>query len=587
MKVDKVVAYRERTERLARLNPPSWFASGAGADRKAAAAWMVRNDIDGNDVRSAAFTAFVAMTALSIALAILLWMVLPIEQMAFACLALLMLPALAPTSLLSFARQRVLEEERAILRDSPSVIGMLSMSINVRPSLEGAVSTAAQGDGLLNHRLRASWWEAMSGRAASLEHAVMDLASSVGEMNEGFRQALVLTIASTKQGTRAGIDRLLDRANWLVLEGVREKGDRYVASLSVPTMVLFAFGVLLPVMLFSLMPLLSVSTGTGPAGFAPPPLSVPVVALLMLVIFPACTFAYAQGILRRHPFGTTPDRNAIMPSDLMVVTSLVVVAMTIIIVWPELGAVPALLLLAYGTSAWFILRLHRWSEEESKRPRAERELVLALFLIGNHLASGGSFETALTELARGKEGMARELCHRLLHQVRCDRERVSKIVEEDALLLSVSPTLRQAFSTVVQCGMVDPRAATRTALNLAQYLSDLQATESKVRERLQGVVDMMSYTASFFAPIVLAVSASLFQVVSVLTGSGEGQEGLMLIGGIYTLELCAVVTYFNHMMVGKNDPRGAVYRFARKAPVAISVYVVTFLVAQQGLVMIA
>ncbi len=587
MKADKVAVFRDRVRRLARLRPPSWFASGGRPDQQSTLAWMGRNDIDENDLRSAAFTALVILAALSLVLAVVLGMMLPLDQLAFACLALVTLPALAPTSLLSFPRQRVLDEQRAILRDSPSVIGTLSMSINVRPSLEGAVSMAARGDGLLNHRLRASWWESMSGRAVSLESAVMDLASSVGELNEGLRQALVLTIASTKQGTRAGIDRLLDRANWLVLEGVREKGDRYVSSLSVPTMVLFAFGVLLPVMLFSLMPLLSVSAGTGPAGLAPPPMSIPVVGLLMLVIFPACTFAYAQGILRRHPLGVNSTGNALFASDLLVVGILVAVAIALPFLWTDLGVVPALLLLAYGVSAWFILRLHRWNEEERKRPRAERELVLALFLIGNHLASGGSFETALTALAQGKEGTSRDLCRRLLHLVRCDRERVPKMVEEDALLLSVSPTLRQAFSTVVECALVDPRAATRTALNLAQYLSDLQSTESKVRERLQGVVDMMSYTATFFAPIVLAVTASLFQVVSVLTGSGEGQEGLMLIGGIYTLELCAVVTYFNHMMIGGTDPRGAVYRFARRAPIAISVYVVTFMVAQEGLTMIA
>ncbi len=56
-----------------------------------------------------------------------------------------MLPFIACSSILSFAKQRAQEEERAILRDSPSIIGVLSMSINVRPSLEGAVSAAASG----------------------------------------------------------------------------------------------------------------------------------------------------------------------------------------------------------------------------------------------------------------------------------------------------------------------------------------------------------------------------------------------------------------------------------------------------------
>ncbi len=83
------------------------------------------------------------------------------------------------------------------------------------------------------------------------------------------------------------------------------------------------------------------------------------------------------------------------------------------------------------------------------------------------------------------------------------------------------------------------------------------------------------------------MTASLFQVVSAVTGSDQGYDGLMLIGGLYALELCAVVTYFNHMMIGGADPRGAVYQFAKRAPVAVTTYAVAFLVAAEGLTTIA
>ena len=53
---------------------------------------------------------------------------------------------------------------------------------------------------------------------------------------------------------------LLDKANSLVIEGVKDRVERYVASLSLPTMVFFAFGILLPVMMFSLVPLLTLGS---------------------------------------------------------------------------------------------------------------------------------------------------------------------------------------------------------------------------------------------------------------------------------------------------------------------------------------
>jgi hypothetical protein len=310
-----------------------------------------------------------------------------------------------------------------------------------------------------------------------------------------------------------------------------------------------------------------------------------VVALLMLVVFPACTFVYAQSVLRRHPMRGPSQSVMLDGKDLAVLAMVVAIGIGTALL--GLDPLVTLAIIAFGTSAWLLLRWRAWHKQTMQRPKAERELVLALFLIGNHLASGGSFETALTELSNGKEGRSRELCRRTLHLVRTGREDLAQALEGDEAFRTVSPMLRQAFSTVVRCAMVDPRAATRTALNLAQYLSDLQSTEAKMRERLQGVVDMMAHTATYFAPIVLAVTASMFQVVSVVTGSEQGHDGLMLIGGLYALELCAIVTFFNHMMVGGADPRGAMYQFAKRAPVAVITYAVAFLFAAEGLTTIA
>ncbi len=211
----------------------------------------------------------------------------------------------------------------------------------------------------------------------------------------------------------------------------------------------------------------------------------------MLVVFPACTFVYAQSVLRRHPMRGPAQGIVLDRKDLAVLVMVDGDRARNGVAWAS-DPLVTLSIIAFGASAWFLLRWRDWHKRSVQRPKAERELVLALFLIGNHLASGGSFETALTELSNGKEGMARDLCRRVLHLVRTGREDLAQALEGDEVFRSVSPMLRQAFSTVVRCAMVDPRAATRTALNLAQYLSDLQSTEAKMRERLQGVVDMMA-----------------------------------------------------------------------------------------------
>ena len=92
-------------------------------------------------------------------------------------------------------------------------------------------------------------------------------------------------------------------------------------------------------------------------------------------------------------------------------------------------------------------------------------------------------------------------------------------------MLRMSPLVRNALMTVSECAASDPQAAGKVALNLAQYLSDLRSCQSKIHEKLQNVVDMMSSTSSIFAPVVLGITSSLFSLVgSVSPGSGSMQN---------------------------------------------------------------
>ena len=104
---------------------------------------------------------------------------------------------------------------------------------------------------------------------------MMEFASTLGEENENLRQSIHLFISATHESTREGMDRLLDKANALVIDGVKDRVERYVASLALPTMVFFAFGILLPVMMFSLVPLLTLGSVSSIGPTATPPRSSP------------------------------------------------------------------------------------------------------------------------------------------------------------------------------------------------------------------------------------------------------------------------------------------------------------------------
>ena len=246
-----------------------------------------------------------------LAIAVVGFLVLTISIVMFGLIALiylfmpiLLMMIIVPSFVISSPESSARREELDILRESPTIIGAMSMSMQLQPSLDRAVAFASQcGDGSLNVRLRTLLWQVLTRVRYDLPTSMMEFASTLGEENENLRQSIHLFISATHESTREGMDRLLDKANALVIEGVKDRVERYVASLALPTMVFFAFGILLPVMMFSLVPLLTLGSissidATSSAG---PIVTDIELALLLLVVFPTASFLYCRSTLSRNP----------------------------------------------------------------------------------------------------------------------------------------------------------------------------------------------------------------------------------------------------------------------------------------------
>ncbi|HSV42327.1 MAG TPA: hypothetical protein VLH13_02830, partial [Methanomassiliicoccales archaeon] len=443
--------------------------------------------------------------------------------------------------------------------------------------------TCSQSSGVFSERLRIIQWRSLVDRGSELTDGITDMAGTLGNMNGNLRQSLQLLISASAERTRLGVERLLERANELVVQGVREQVDRYVASLSLPTMVLFAFGILLPVMLFSLVPLFSIRVGMSDGGAASPALGMEQTAFLMLVVFPLCSLIYAVNTLERHPLRRRSDwKDDIGRGDALILLGTVVLPLSVILSVPGLDIMIGLVMLAVLPSAYILLRWEKAARALRSGAEAEQELVLALFQIGNRMMSGSSLESSFG--ATGKAERGRHLpsfVRRVLHASACSGRSLAEEMAEDKLFVRLSPMIRNAYMTVASSAALDPMTAGRTALNLAKYVWDLRESEVRSRDKLRSVVDMMTYTAMLFAPIVLAITGGLFHIVQTVAPV-DGSSDLSLVGGIYAIELCLVVAYFNQNIMGDGDARLVLRRFAVMAPVAEAVHMITALLAEEG-----
>jgi hypothetical protein len=577
--------FLRRVGSLSMLKAPDVFVKKVRSSLKDdATSWMERQALGLDELSSAAFTALAAMSVASLILTAVFSIIFSGLPLMLMLIAFAVLPPLSAVSIVQTPMRLARKEESAMLVESPSVVGMMSMSMHISPSLERAVSYASShGNGTLSKRLRKVSWNAMADWRDDLGSELMELTSSLSDSNRNLKQSLQMLLTATSERSRIGMERLLDKANDLVVQGVREKMDQYVTSLSFPTMVLFAFGVLLPVMLFSLVPMFTMKVVLSSETEVAPALGFEQVAFLMLVLFPSCTFLFAQSTLAKHPLRigavmTKEDKKQLALVFCMAIASgLVASFIPLLQPFVTLGAVAAV---PSGFILW------RWRAEHAismKGDRIELEFILALFQVGNCMLSGSSLESAVITSSKVLRSEAfRAFSSQVIHRVRTEGLTMAQAFQSNDVLSGASPLVRNAYVTIAESSVIDPESAGRTAVNLAKYLSELRDSERKGRERMRSVVDMMSYTSMLFAPIVIGVTGSLFDLVSGITGS-EGSDILTLIGGLYTIELCVVVSYFNGGLLGNRSVGSTAYDFARRAPVAVASFCLTSAIAGQSL----
>lgn len=489
-------------------------------------------------------------------------------------------PLAAREAVLSYPRTSAARRAASVARSSTESVSLMIMCLRHESSLSKAMAFAAGRRTEFASELRGAIWSVMTDIHSTFEGALTAVGTRWSDSSPELKSSVQSMITASCEATEAGRRRALDRANRSIVAGARRRIEEYALSLSVPSMVLFGVGIILPLMVGSFLPLMSWQVWTDdlsqPAYDASASLqSTGQVVFLMNILFPAIAFLVAADALSRRPFAgpqgmaevgrrrasaTAYALSASVASLAGLSASLTLLDGNDRYVAFLLAATipPALSLATYGARA-----------SESTVAFTTDSMSDLLFRTGSLMVEGENFEAAQ---AQARAALREDLppATDLLPCGCLDDGASSRVADASAGALEV----------VREAAVKDEAQAGILAMDLSGYLKEVAELQATMRRSLKPTVSMMRITTHVLAPIVLGITYAIYMSLAAI---GEGEAVLagpfLVVLGAFLAEMNAVVAYFVWGIGETRRPGELAYSAGTCILISILVYSATVVVA--------
>lgn len=468
-------------------------------------------------------------------------------------LGIILIPLLVQRMVLSYPATLASRIEKSSFKEAPEVISYLIGGAGEALSYENPTLTIARNsDGRLGNGFRRMIWLVYT-KGRNLSGEFRKHAQRWRSRNEGFGEALNRFSEMTGESGRNDLGSLLAPVHLHSKRRLKE----FLSSLKAPINVVFAIGIVLPVMIASMLPMSSLAVAnpveTSPGHVAQSPgvaVHPALIAIVLDVVFPLTMFLYCKGVLTRRPFSTLHTR-PLRFSDLKIPLIALLLALVIfsvgIILWLHFGT--PLMSLAILVSASVTIALVIFLAGRSQSDRRSRELseefAMALESLGDSLMSGEPLEIALLKTARRMKGTETSRAFtKALFLLSKGGSDVGGLVCGTTML--EAPDVNSILRMIVDIASKDAPLAGRTAKHISSNMKEISAIERDAKDEIKPIVQTVTNTITIFSPLVLGVTASMFLLMEMYFSESGGLTSFSFILILGVLLYCnmTVASYF-------------------------------------------
>ena len=434
-------------------------------------------------------------------------------------------------------------EKTEALGDAPNLVGRIVLRMQVQPSLESAVRFAADtGYSPLSRSLERH----IDRSIGTPRTGLLSFADEWADQFPALRRSAHL-LAMAQDAPEGERGRTLDRALSAMLNGTRNQMADFTSAIRSPTTGLFAFGVMIPLALVALVPVIPLA-GVG--------VNVWAFVVIYNLVLPIGLAAAGLWLLSRRPVAFPPPdvsrSHPDVPDHLWLRGAWGLAAAAVgfgVTTLLGLGDLAWVIGAGLGLGVGLAVIFKPVLEVRNHVRDVEEHLTDALYLVGRQVAEGESVESAI-ELAA--ERVPAETGEVFDHAANLQR-RLHLGVEEAFLgtygaLRDIPSPRARGTAVLLSIASDEGQPAGRAIVAMADHLEELEDVESEAKRQLMKVTDTLESTTAYFGPLVAGTTVGMASLMSGDTlslaeeASSFPTEEISIVIGIYVVLLCFILT---------------------------------------------
>ena len=444
------------------------------------------------------------------------------------------------------------------------ILTTLYMAVSLReiPNLENAIKFASQYvGGVVALDLKKILWDLETQKYYSVEPAIEDFLQKWGVENEEFVETVKIWMNSIQQPEPQRIE-LIDEAITVLLNGTIERMKQYSQDLRLPVMMIYAIGIMLPIISLVLFPIVMIflsdlanisylvigydillpiilyffineSLERKPLTFSPPQFKNKVTTVSVrfgnaLKIIPIWFFVIPVFLIfttiggnilyeynslanpcREWQSGQKPFSNSTIPDGLTLTAdqckNVLVDVMT-----PTLASSLIIWGIGFSITLASLLISSKRIKIRDRLKKLEKEFAEALYQLGHQMAAGHSIETALEKSKENLKNLEiANFYDKILSNIKVLGMTFENAVfdkKNGALRSYPSLLIRSIMTIVVQSAEKGLNAVTTSCITISKYLKGIHQVEFQINEIMSETTTSMKFLALFLAPLVAGIT---------------------------------------------------------------------------------